>query len=304
MRRTLIRQYGFTLIELLVVIAMIALLIAILLPALASARKVAQATVCLSNLRQVGLSARMYMDDHNGSMFHHHEGWVLDDGSQVKQLPTSIAATQSGGTGHSEAEKPWIIFFQPYLNDRAVGFCPTDKATRSRILSTDLSSFNGDIADVDDPLPPDSELAVAERDHLNIQSYLLNSVFSHKSARYAVEGVLRGFLTDSNLVGLANPDMIMFSERNSEALVAADNTAFGSVGQDDYDAWVGEAALVRWGQTAGRYADQGWIRYNRHNGAANYTFVDGHAERLRWKRARPKHFPDRIVRRPIVNPPG
>ena len=59
------QKRGFTLVELLVVISIIALLVAILLPALSAARKQAQETVCKTNLHQIGLATYLYRDDYD-----------------------------------------------------------------------------------------------------------------------------------------------------------------------------------------------------------------------------------------------
>jgi prepilin-type N-terminal cleavage/methylation domain-containing protein/prepilin-type processing-associated H-X9-DG protein len=87
------RPNAFTLVELLVVIAIIALLMGVLLPALTAARKQAQATVCRSKLKQIGLAANLYA-----------EAWNFF-------IPR----------GTSGLSKTWFQLFMPYLSERPIG---------------------------------------------------------------------------------------------------------------------------------------------------------------------------------------
>jgi len=292
------KRRAFTLIELLVVIAIIAILAAILFPVFSQAKQAAKKTACLSNEKQIGLAAQLYMADYEGQLFHHHEDWVLDDGTLSVNLPATADECIGGGFGNSQAEKPWAILFQPYIKNRNIMFCPEDAVTKSSKLASTIEDFNGgtELVGEECSINPNSESCIAQAQNRSMYSYLLNSVFTHKSCRYAVEGVLGGFATESALAGLDDPNIIMFSERNSEGLTDP-GSDFYYVPQDDYDAWSGEGAMINWG--SGSRPNEGWIKYNRHNGGANYIYADSHVKWMRWSQARTDHFPDKVVRYPL-----
>ena len=102
-------RHGFTLIELLVVIAIIAILAALLLPALSQAKARAKTTACKNNVRQIGIALSLYT-------------------TEFGYYPPSNASAQIPGGATNNVVYIWADLLLPHVaSNRDIFFCPANK---------------------------------------------------------------------------------------------------------------------------------------------------------------------------------
>lgn len=120
------QRQGFTLMELLVVIAIIVIIAGILLPAFARAREAVRRTVCVANLKQIGMAVLMYADDHDG-MLPRAAADARSSGAHPIDAETARVCKRSPRSDFCQGAQQWQLadVLHGYVKDDRIFECPT-----------------------------------------------------------------------------------------------------------------------------------------------------------------------------------
>jgi len=135
-----VRRLGFTLIELLVVIAIIAILAAMLLPALAKAKDKAKTANCLSNLHQWGVAQVIYGTDNADGI--PHDGMGYNAG-----YPDAPHPPETGPLAGSRDLKQWFNLLPPLVGDKPL-YTYTQNAGNSTAYNATVIPFPGGLGKI------------------------------------------------------------------------------------------------------------------------------------------------------------